>query len=66
MTLPQTTTTVPALMTQDQAAEYLNVSVKWLERDRWAGPALPFIKVGRHVRYRASDVVAYIEGATVS
>jgi len=61
-----TTVAVPALMKQEEVAEYLQVSTKWLERDRWAGPTLPFVKFGRHVRYRASDLAAFIAGAEVS
>lgn len=67
MTLPMnpiahTTVAVPVLWSQKAAAEYLGVSQKWLERDRWVGPTIPYAKVGRGVRYRASDVVAYLNG----
>lgn len=55
-----TVATVPVLWTQRQTADYLRVSEKWLERDRWLGATIPFIKVGRSVRYRATDVVAYL------
>ncbi|MHC0054143.1 helix-turn-helix domain-containing protein [Actibacterium sp. D379-3] len=56
-----TTHTVPALMNQDEAARILGVSPKWLERDRWAEKKLPYVKIGRGVRYRAADVNAFIE-----
>lgn len=56
-----TTVAVPVLWSQKDAAEYLGVSQKWLERDRWAGPTIPYAKVGRGVRYRASDVVDYLD-----
>ena len=50
------------LFTTKQAAEYLSVSSAFLERDRWAGAQIPFIKVGsRSVRYRQSDLEEYIE-----
>jgi len=55
------THTVPALMNQDEAARILGVSPKWLERDRWAEKKLPYVKIGRGVRYRAADVNAFIE-----
>ena len=35
------------LLTTQQAAEFLGVSVAFLERDRWAGARVPFIKVGK-------------------
>lgn len=53
------------LLTTKQAATILGVSVAFLERDRWAGARVPFIKVGsRAVRYRYSDLLAYIESCT--
>jgi predicted DNA-binding transcriptional regulator AlpA len=54
-----------ALLTTKQAAQILGVSVAFLERDRWAGARVPFIKIGsRAVRYRHSDLLAYIESCT--
>lgn len=50
------------LVNTKQAAQYLGVSKAFLERDRWAGAKVPFIKVGsRAVRYRVSDLDAYLE-----
>jgi len=50
------------LLNSTQAAIYLCVSKAFLERDRWAGARIPFIKIGsRAVRYRLSDLNAYIE-----
>ena len=50
------------LLTTAEAAEFLGVSKAFLERDRWAGARVPFIKVGsRAVRYRLSDLNDYIE-----
>lgn len=50
------------LLTTKQAAPILGVSVAFLERDRWAGARIPFVKIGsRAVRYRLSDLHAYIE-----
>ena len=50
------------LLTTKQAAQILGVSIAFLERDRWAGARVPFVKIGsRAVRYRYSDLLAYIE-----
>jgi len=50
------------LLTTKQAAPILGVSKAFLERDRWAGAKVPYIKVGsRAVRYRMSDLMNYIE-----
>jgi excisionase family DNA binding protein len=52
------------LLNTKQAASYLAVSNAFLERDRWAGARIPFIKIGsRAVRYRLSDLDDYIEGS---
>lgn len=53
--------TLPRLMNQQQLAEYIGKSTAWCERARWAGEGPRFIKLGRHVRYRADDVLAWIE-----
>lgn len=50
------------LLNTQEAAKYLCVSKAFLERDRWAGARIPFIKVGsRAVRYRQSDLDDFIE-----
>jgi len=51
-----------ALLTTTEAATYLGVSKAFLERDRWAGARIPFIKVGtRAVRYRLADLDAFLD-----
>ncbi len=50
------------LLTTREAAPLLCVSVAFLERDRWAGAQVPYIRVGaRAIRYRLSDLNAFIE-----
>jgi len=49
------------LLNTQEAAEVLGVSKAFLERDRWAGARIPFIKVGsRAVRYRREDIDQYL------
>lgn len=52
------------LHTRD-AAKILGVSQAWLERQRWKGEEPTYVRVGgqngRAVRYRRSDLEAYIE-----
>lgn len=51
-----------SLIDTKQAAKVLGVSAAFLERDRWAGARIPFIRIGtRAVRYRLSDLQHYIE-----
>lgn len=50
------------LLTTSEAAAILGMSKAFLERDRWAGARIPFIKLGaRAVRYRQADLDSYIE-----
>lgn len=50
------------LLTTKETALLLTVSEAFLERDRWAGARIPFIKVGaRAIRYRMQDIEKYIE-----
>lgn len=49
------------LLTTAEAARYLGMSKAFLERDRWAGARIPFIRVGsRSVRYRVADLETYL------
>ena len=49
------------LVTTKEAACFLGVSPAFLERDRWRGARIPFVKVGtRSVRYELSALEAYI------
>ena len=53
---------IKQLLTTAEAATYISMSKAFLERDRWAGARIPFIKMGsRAVRYRKSDLDAYID-----
>lgn len=49
------------LLNENEAAALLNCSIHKLQKDRRTGSDLPFLKVGRSVRYDLSDVEAYIE-----
>ena len=50
------------LLTTREAASILGVSKAFLERDRWAGARIPFIKLGsRAVRYRLEDLETYVQ-----
>ena len=67
LTVPQEAlVSLPRLMSQRDLAEYIGKSTAWCERARWAGEGPKFIKLGRHVRYRAEDVLAWINSNIVS
>jgi len=51
---------------QSEAASYLGLSEATLERDRWRGGDIPYIKVGpRAIRYDLEQLNKYIEHNTV-
>lgn len=45
-----------ALFDEKVIAAYIGCSTEKLQRDRWAGVGLPFVNVGRLVRYRKGTV----------
>jgi len=53
------------LLDQNQAAQFLHVSPGTLSVWRSTGRySIPFIKVGRSVRYRFTDLIAWLESRT--
>jgi excisionase family DNA binding protein len=54
------------LLTEVQAAEFLNLSVRTLQSWRVSGSKIPFVRCGRAVRYRFSDLVTWIKANTVT
>ena len=49
-----------SLFNQSTVACVRDCSKATLERDRWAGGGIPFIKINRAVKYRKSDVLAWL------
>lgn len=49
------------LMTDVQVEALLGVSRGWAAKDRVGKARIPFVKIGRSVRYRRADVFAFIE-----
>lgn len=49
-----------ALFNQVIIAHIRDCSIATLERDRWAGGGIPFIKIGRAVKYRKADVLSWL------
>ena len=48
------------LFNQTVIAHVLDCSTATMERDRWLGGGIPYIKINRLVRYRKSDVLAWL------
>ena len=55
------------LMTAVEAAKYLNIPVKTLQTWRCTKRVkVPYLKIGGNVRYRKSDLDAYINGLVIT
>lgn len=64
MALENTRKDLDALLREQEAADLLCLSIRTLQswRIRAAGP--PFVQVGRAVRYRRRDLIAWIDANT--
>lgn len=52
-------------MGENEAANITGFTVKTLQRRRWLGQPPKFLKVGRKVRYRLSDLQDYLDSCTI-
>ena len=50
-----------ALFNQQTIAAVLSCSTQLLERNRWAGSGVPYLKIGRKVLYRKSDILDFLQ-----
>ncbi len=49
-----------SLFNQIVVSHIRDCSTATMERDRWSGGGIPYIKIGRAVKYRKSDVLAWL------
>ena len=63
MSLQNTTLSIelPRLLSVKQASLYTGLSESTLNNARWRGDGPPYIQLGRSVRYRAKDLLSYID-----
>jgi hypothetical protein len=50
---------VEKLLSEDAVAQLTGRSTSTLQKDRVAGTGIPYVKIGRQVRYREVDVAAF-------
>lgn len=55
-----------AVLKEDAAANYVGLSVPTLQKKRSNGDGPRFLKLGRSVRYRLSDLDAWLDAAAVA
>jgi hypothetical protein len=53
------------LLDEIEAAKYLGMSLAWMQQDRVGKRRVPYIKIGRAVRYRVADLIAFVERCKV-
>jgi len=56
------------LLDTKQAAEFLGISPAFLERDRWLGASIAFVRIGNGkgvIRYRLEDLEGYVKSRRV-
>ena len=51
----------PKLLNQKEVALIIRKSEAWLERQRWKEEGIPYLKIGRNVRYQEDDVLRFLE-----
>lgn len=56
-----TTREYPAILNETQAGEFLGFESQTLRNWRCAGRGPTFIKVSRTIRYRASDLIEFLD-----
>jgi hypothetical protein len=52
---------LPPLLSDREVSGIIGRARSTLQKDRVAGNGIPFVRVGRLVRYRQSDVTAYLD-----
>jgi len=57
----RTTTDLDELLTEKEVAQLRHQSIRTLQAERLKGGGCPYVKLGRSVRYRRSDVLKFIE-----
>lgn len=55
------TTITPAVLNEQEAAEYLGITKYWLRNNRRSPAAPPFVKIGGRVRYRVETLDRWLD-----
>ena len=53
------------LLTEDEVSKLFNINKHTLQRERFNGTGIPYVKLGRRVRYKVEDIQKYIERNTI-
>ena len=64
--MPSGTGTLPPLLSSEEVAAITGLSIETLAQWRSQKRGIPYLKIGRAVRYDPVDVQTYLEGCKVS
>ena len=53
--------TLPPVLDENELSPVIRRAVSTIQKDRLIGGGVPFIRIGRQVRYRRSDVIAWLD-----
>ena len=53
------------LLTEGEAAKFIAMSNKWLSNQRWMGLGPNYVRIGRCIRYRASELESFLSQCEV-
>lgn len=59
------TPAIPKMVSEKIVSEELGIPLPTLRNQRSMGRGIPFFKIGKSVRYRIEDVLAYLEANRV-
>jgi len=60
---PEDQGSLSVLLSSRAVADYLGIPTGTLANWRYQGRGPAFVRIGRHVRYRAEDIARWIEGS---
>ena len=52
---------ISPLIKEKMVSELTGMSLATLRNHRWLGKGIPYIKIGRSVRYKESEIMAYLD-----
>lgn len=57
---------IPRFLTEREVSKITRRAVQTLRNDRHYGRGFPYIKIGRSVRYKESDVIQHMESKRIA
>lgn len=54
------------LINEETAAKILGITKSKLQRDRWLNTGIPYVKIGKSIRYSRETVEAFITSNTIT